>query len=188
MKLLVNYTPYPIILNLSPSRGSRGQHNPIGNNPNDNHPNITAARAPTWAPPDHSDVNNFKIGPGSIVLQPGDRVEMTDIGPKSDLYICSENCKYIGHFGMAFYNITDNFLMHVGLVINGRIVFTDRDIVPADVNFGISRVIDQTDPRLMLLNPYFYLLVVIILLVLIGVLCKYAYSSWFGVSASKEKI
>lgn len=155
MVVITNYTPYAIIINIVNRKVL-----------------------------DHSNILNYKLRDDSIVLQPDQKIFTQDINNNTDIYICSDNCKYLGHFGMTFYKLADTFLIHVGLVMNGKIVLDNRDVVPSDVDFGLSRTINQSDPRLMLMNPYFYLLVVIILLVLVLAICKYVYSSGVSVPAN----
>lgn len=155
MVVVTNYTPYPLIINIVNRKVI-----------------------------DHSDISNYKLRPDSIILYPDQKIFTKAIDNDTNMYICSDNCKYIGHFGMTFYKLTDTFLIHIGLVMNGKIILSNKDIVPSDVDFGLAHTINQSDPRLMLMNPYFYLLVVIILLVLVLAICKYVYSSWFGVSSN----
>lgn len=158
MVVIANYTPYAIIINIVNRKVI-----------------------------DHSDISNYKLQDNSIVLQPDQKIFTRDVNNNTNIYICSDNCKYIGHFGLTFYKLMDTFLIHVGLVMNGKTILSNPDVVPSDTDFGLAHTINQSDPRLMLLNPYFYLLVVIILLVLVLAICKYVYSSWVSVPVNLQK-
>lgn len=151
MATITNYTPYTIIINIHP----------------------------TIADMDHSSIHNYKLDDDSIILGPSKKINNVKLDKKSNLYICAENCKYLGHFNMVFIKIRPNLSIYVGLVVNGQIALSNKDAIPSDADFGISRTIDQSDPKIMMLNPYFYLLILIILLILMVAILKYAYSRWY---------
>ena len=147
--IFTNYTPYVIVVNITERQTI-----------------------------DHSDINNFKMNPGSIIMQPKERIPQIRLTPQSNIYICSYDCRYLGHFTTAFFSNLPDLNVYIGLVINGKIVMSEQNLVPSDVDFGIARTIDQSDPRLLLMSPYFILLVVIILLICVAIFSKYVYSSW----------
>lgn len=155
MATITNYTPFTIIINIDQNTNQ-----------------------------DHSNIENYKSSDQSIILVPNEKINDLALDKNSNLYICSENCRYLGHFNMFFIKIRPNLSIYVGLVVNGQIVLTNKDAIPSDVDFAISRTIDQSDPKIMIMNPYFYLLIVIILLVLVVAIIKYVYSSRHNISAN----
>lgn len=152
MATITNYTPYTLIINIK-----------------------------NYKVDDHANIENYKLSEKSYILLPNAKIPNLGINKSSNIYVCSENCRYLGHFNMVFIKIRPNLSIYIGVVMNGQIILSNQDAIPSDVDFGISRTIDQSDPKLMLMNPYFYLLIIIILLISILVICKYVYSSWFNI-------
>ena len=146
MGVIFNYTPYSIIVNIR-------------------HENIV----------DHSDINNYKYYNYSIIIPKNERSANVHLRNSDNIYICSENCKFLGHFDMMNYKLHDDFTIYVGLVINGKLVTTNPGAIPSDVNFGISREIDQSQFWVMLLNPYFYLTLIVMVIIII---ITYACACW----------
>lgn len=170
MGVIFNYTPYTIIVNIAKPRDPRlftGSNNesPIGGG--------------AISPRDYSDINNYKIGPRSIIIPKDGRSPNIDFTPDDDIYICSDNGLFLGHFGMNYYKIHDFFTIYVGLVINGTIHMTETGMVPSDVDFGLSKSIDQSQFWIMLMNPYFILVLILMVIVII---ITYASTCWYCLS------
>lgn len=155
MPYIRNCAPYPIIINIT------------------NHP-IS----------DHSNIENYKIGPESIILEQ-EKFTYADIPWNANIYICTSNCKYLGHFTVDIFRILADTTIYVGIIINRKIVFVNNKLITADINFGLAETIDQSDPSWLLLDPYLYLIIIAIILVLILSIINYAYTCWSGVSDSQ---
>lgn len=120
---------------------------------------------------DHSAIKNYLPNDESIILADGQSAEIL-VSRKTNIYILTENCNYSGHFSLKLMTLPSDPIMYVGIRKGKNIQFSQSNLLPSDVDFGLARVLDQSSFWVMLLNPYYYtLLVFLIVVVIISLTC-----------------
>lgn len=125
---------------------------------------------------DHSNIFNYTPNKKSVILKDAQSANLK-VGKNTNIYIITKDCMYLGHFPMNMMQaLPDDPIMYVGLRKNNE-VWMSRDALPADVDFGLSRVVDQSQFWIIMLNPYFYLLFVFLVFIIYTVIIVIAYRS-----------
>lgn len=125
----------------------------------------------TYTKIDHSDIRNFIPNKDSIFLAPDQSTRMP-ISNKTNIYIITEDCKYLGHFFIGMMDLPKDPIIYIGLTGNPNVILTAKNALPSDVDFGLARVLDQRNPLIMILNPYFYIVIVLIMLLILFIFIK----------------
>jgi hypothetical protein len=136
--IIKNFLPNPIIINIAPLRKPG-----------------TLVR--------HAEIRHYLANPKSLIIPANSSEFTSDIQPDSNLYISTDNAKYMGHADLQ--HVQFGNLLFVGKSKSG---FPD---VPsgADINIGLGRVINISNPSIMFFNPYYNLLILIILIFVMAV-------------------
>lgn len=105
---------------------------------------------------DYSNIINYLPTKDSIILKDG---QQSDFEPKKNVFIVTNNCKYLGHFNMKLMNgLPEDPIIYVGIRKDEVIWLSNSNALPSDVDFGLSKIFDQSKLWLMFLNPLYYML------------------------------
>lgn len=136
--MLANYTGKPIIINIINGRVA-----------------------------DHSDINNFSLKESSIVAQDCEQVAVA-VTPQSNMYIMTQDCSHSGHFAFNMMRmLPKDPIIYVGIKKGYEIVFCKTNLFDSDIDFALGRMLNQSHPAIMLLNPYYFILILIFITLLI---------------------
>lgn len=114
---------------------------------------------------DYSEINNYLPNENSIILADGEKAEFK---PMANVYIITEDCQHLGHFMMSMMSsLPQDPIIYVGIKRGNQIWLSNSNALQSDVDFGLARVLDRSNPLIMYFNPYYGILVYIILLTLI---------------------
>lgn len=105
---------------------------------------------------DYSNIKNFTPKPTSIILADGESAQVK-LTPNTNIYILSEDCKYLGHFPMKmFRNLPEDPILYVGLKRGKEIWLSNTNALPSDADLGIAKLVDQSRIWILFLNPVYY--------------------------------
>jgi len=143
--MIINYTGQTIIVNLSQPLLGR-------------------------SPEDHSLIKNYIPNEKSIIL--GDKQHADhNLTSKTNMYIMTENCTHSGHFAFSMMrSLPMDPIIYVGIKKGNDVIFSQSDLLPSDVDFGLAKLLDQSNFWVMLMNPLFFviLMFIIVFTVIIG--------------------
>lgn len=118
---------------------------------------------------DYSLIENYSPNKSSIILADAQKAE-TKLTKNTNIYIMSEDCKYIGHFSMRMMqHLPTDPIIYVGIRKGEEVWLSHGGLYASDVDFGLAKTIDQSKGWIMFLNPFFFLTVTFILLIVMVV-------------------
>lgn len=114
---------------------------------------------------DYSAIINYLPNKNSIILADKQQSEFI---PKSNVYIITEDCKYLGHFDMRMMNgLPEDPIIYVGIKKGESVQLSNKTALPSDVDFGLSRILDRSKFIIMILNPYYFSIISFIIVILL---------------------
>ncbi len=114
---------------------------------------------------DYSAINNYLPNENSIILADKQQSEFV---PMSNVYIITEDCKYLGHFDMRMMkNLPKDPIIYVGIKKGENVQLSNPKALPSDVDFGLTRILDRSMFIIMILNPYYFSIMSFIFVIIV---------------------